>query len=348
MKNIYLTQQKQLLARYPTCKFLGQNKILQEVNLENCKVENCQIEAKVDLKDVNISKAIISSKKQKNKKISKNNFLSKKYYDFLLNFDKNLFDGVKIAIICANAHIGRCAKKLFESLHAEVKIYEISSPFESVKGQIPRLHSDIGFCIDENGEKIWAINSNGQILNGDEILYLLAWWMDNQNKLFGEVVGTNLTNLGVENKLRALKLLLRRVSLEEFTKTCSEKSFVLGATQSGNIVIKWNGEVYGAMLAMRALASIYLENKNIWLRVKENKYVQVVKTIPNLGQIDTKLIKTFVDFYMLKLKNQGRVEIWQRQNDLNIMVECLDKTTAAVLAIDIKKKIIKYTKNNIF
>ena len=91
MKNIYLTQQKQLLARYPTCKFLGQNKISQEVNLENCKVENCQIEAKVDLKDLIISNAIILPKKQKNKKTSKNNFLSKKYYDFLLNFDKKLF-----------------------------------------------------------------------------------------------------------------------------------------------------------------------------------------------------------------------------------------------------------------
>ena len=345
MKNIYLLKRRELATRYPTCKFLGQNKILQDATLENCKVENCQIEAKVDLKDLIISNAIILPKKQKNKKISKNNFLSRKYYDFLLNFDKNLFDSVKVAVICANTHICQCVKRLFESLHADVKVYESNLPFESGKnGQFLRMRADIGFCVDEKGERLWVINQNGQILNGDEILYLLAWWLDGQNKLSGEVVGTNLTNLGIENKLRALKLSLRRVVEENFAKTTCEKSFVLGVTQGGKVAVKWNGEVHGVMFAMRAMASIYLENKNIWFRVKENKYIQVFKVVCNVGQIDMRTLKTFVDFYTIKLKNQGRVQIWNCGQDLNILVECVDKTMAAVLALDIKKKMIKILK----
>ena len=76
--------------------------------------------------------------------------------------------------------------------------------------------------------------------------------------------------------------------------------------------------------------------------MKENKYVQVFKTIhlPHTNNLDD-VIQTFVKFYTLKLKNQGRVEIWIKDETLNIMVESIEKTTALVLAMDIKKKILK-------
>ncbi|MBQ2713487.1 MAG: hypothetical protein IJF22_00775, partial [Clostridia bacterium] len=57
------------------------------------------------------------------------------------------------------------------------------------------------------------------------------------------------------------------------------------------------------------------------------------------------ILKTFVNFYGLKLKSQGRVLIWQEEQKLKILVESTEKTSAMILAIDIKRKIIRYLKS---
>ncbi|MBR2433767.1 MAG: hypothetical protein IKB21_04120 [Clostridia bacterium] len=340
MKDIYLSEKKDLFAHFPTCKFVGKNLIMKEAKLENCKIQDCQIFAPLQLENINLQNAIIKPRNTKHEK--QNIFLSEKYFNFLLNFDKNLFDGIKIGIVCINAHICNFAKKLFETMHAEVETCQTSfDGFTDGKPtQLPRGRTDIWFLLDENAKRLWAVHA-GQTLNGDEILYLLAWWLNGQNKLGNTVVGTKFTNLGIENKLRGLGIGLRRTENLE-----NEKDIVLAAAQNGQIQINWENKQHGALLAMRALASIYLENKNIWQRVKENKYVQVFKTIhlPHTNNLDD-VIQTFVKFYTLKLKNQGRVEIWIKDETLNIMVESIEKTTALVLAMDIKKKILKYIKN---
>lgn len=348
MKNIYITASKELALRFESCKFIGENTIIQDAKLENCRVENCKILYPLVLSDVSIKNAIIKSRVKKQKKIDENYLITKKYFNYLLNFDKNLFDDIKIGVACKNEYMCNVAKTLFEALHADVEILDNQSFFASEDGRrfFQKHRKDVCFWLDESGQKLWAVNCNGQVLNGDEILYLLAWWLNGQNKLCGQVIGTKLTNIGIENKLRALGIALKRVEEDEFLSTVAQTNVVLGATQSGDIAINLDGVAHGALFAMRALASIYLENKNIWLRVKENKYVQVLKTIllevapEDIGQV----MQTFVGFYGLKVRNQGRVEIWQKDNKLHIMVETTERTMSAVLALDIKKKILKYIK----
>ena len=97
------------------------------------------------------------------------------------------------------------------------------------------------------------------------------------------------------------------------------------------------------------MASIYHENQNIWLKVKENKYVKIYKQIfleQSFKQETLSIIKTIFDFYSLKIKGVGRVVYWFDKKNLCFIVESLEKTTAILLSAEIRKKIIKYLKIN--
>lgn len=347
MKKKYISAPNTLKKLFPDCTFIGQNKIADTAKLFCCEIENSQIFEAVELKDLIIKNAII---KKNNKKDLRNNILSEEYFDFLKNYDNNFFDAIKIAVCIRDKESSDFVKNLFEKLHAEVICIYTEEVADFLKLTV-KHRADIGFYFFENNQKIFAINSKGQLLDGDEILYLLAWQVLGQNAKGQIVVGTHKTNLGIENKLRALGVGLRRITSKDsdFLKTFENQNCILGATQSGIVSIKSQAvNSCNAFLVSRILASVYLENKHIWEKVKENKYVQIEKEV-DLGLFERTLpkeiLKTFVNFYGLKLKSQGRVLIWQEEQKLKILVESTEKTSAMILAIDIKRKIIRYLKS---
>ena len=276
----------------------------------------------------------------------KNNIFTKKYFNFLKNHDNNFFDDIKILISSDNQEALEFSKTLFEKLHAEVICFENAS-LDNFPKTLLKIKADIGFYFFENGKKLFAVNHKGQTLDGDEILYLLAWQILGQNAKGSVVYGTQTTNLGIENKLRALGVGLARFkNSENFREQCKNKNAILGGVQAGEFFFANSEE--SAVFASRILASAFLENKNIWEKVKENKYVQVQKVIDLTlfeKPLSKDVVKTFEKFYGLKLKNQGRVLIGEEDKHLKILVEATEKTTAFVLAVDIKRKIMKVVRS---
>lgn len=332
---------KSLMKTFPDCLFKGQNKVSVNAKLHFCEIENCKIYDDVELKDIVIKNAIV---KKNNYKNLKNNIFCEKYFYFLKNYDNNLFDGIKILVSCDSAEVREFIKNLFQTLHADV--FFVEDPVELPK-QILKIKGDIAFWLFDSGRKLFAFNARGEKLDGDEILYLLAWQVLGQNSRGKVVLGTQKTNLGIENKLRALGVKLERLkSFQNFGLSCQDKKVCLGATQDGQIYLPDTKEC--AVLASRILASVFLENKNIWEKVKENRYVQVEKNIEIAlygKPLSNEIVKTFMGFYGLKLKNQGRVLIWQESKYIHILVESIEKTTALILATDIKRKLLRVLKS---
>lgn len=339
MKNRTISSLKTLHKRFPDCTFLGKNKIYLSAKLSACQIENSQIFDDVELNDLIIKNAII---KKNNISDLKNNIFTKKYFNFLKKYDNNFFDDIKILLSSDNQEVLEFSKTLFQHIHAEVICAQIAALDNCAKNFL-KLRADIGFCFFENGKKLFAINHKGQILDGDEILYLLTWQMLGQNAKGKVVYGTQKTNLGIENKLRALGVgLVRLQNSQNFAVQCRKKNAILGAVQEGEFYLPGSEE--SAVFASRILASVFLENKNVWEKVKENKYVQIEKVIgPGFfnGRLPKDIIKTFVNFYGLKLKNQGRVLIWDENQSIKILVECTEKTTGIILATDIKRKLLR-------
>lgn len=283
----------------------------------------------------------------------------KKYFNNLLNYDENRFDEIKVVIDCANGCAGGFVPLLFQELHCEViaintkgKINERcgSEHIENLMMAVLKNKADIGFAFDGDADRVIAVNNKGQYLDGDDILYLLAWHFKNpNNKDFNVVVGTQMTNQGIENKLKSLNLQLLReqVGGVNVAKKMKDNNVFLGSESSGHIFIGSNGYFSDAILTSRILMTIIKENSHIFNVVKENKYVQSMRNISlktNLEDdfFEKEEFKNLVNFFNLKLKNFGRVLIRKSntENKIRIMVESMDRNTSNFFATEIKKRIL--------
>lgn len=341
MRKNYISDNKVLEKKYERTKFVGDNKIAQQADFVNCKITNCSILAAHHFENLCIKNAIITENPFKTKPFQQN---------FVKHFDNNFFDDIKIAIGGQSIELVLEAKNLFEELHADIWLLDSGENFllDTFAKNMLKHKAKIGFWFASNKKEVLAINCKGQILFGDEILYLMSWWLNTQNKLTSrQVLGGVEISLGIENKLKSLGIDLTRLTANQnISEGFAENNFVLAATTSGEVHLDWEKQHFcNPILTSRILASIYLQNQNIWIKAKENKYVQIIKEIElskNLGDSELSIVKTITDFYALKLKNMGRVLFWVKSKKLYVLVESLEKSTATLLAVELKKKLTKF------
>ncbi|MBQ4535873.1 MAG: phosphoglucosamine mutase [Clostridia bacterium] len=283
---------------------------------------------------------------------------TKPYEEFVRGIDENKFDGIKILLDCANGGVASLAPVMFEDLHAEVTTVFSSGIInhkcgavypENLAKLVVSHKADIGFAFDGDGDRIVAVNSKGQVLDGDDILYILAWYLGSLNQLPSKkVVGTEITNIGIENKLKGLGLDLVRVSVGD--KYVKEKMALdgieLGGEQSGHIMLEKYGRSADGLLIARLLTTIFAENKHIFFAVKDNKFMQAHKSIRLERQIASEFFessefKSLINFFQGKLAG-GRIVVRPSGTEpkLRIMVECRDFVTANIFANEIRKKLM--------
>lgn len=286
------------------------------------------------------------------------------YEQEILNLDQNKFDGLKIILDCANGATCVFAPKIFEALHADViKTFTdgiinhkcgATQP-ETLAKLVVQNNADLGFAFDGDGDRVIAVNSKGQILDGDDILFILAFYYKNLNKLqSSSIVGTQITNLGIENKIKSLNLRLVRAKVgdKNVVDLMKSENAELGGEQSGHIMLKEHNYRSDGLLIARILTSIFAENKNIFWSVKENNYMQAHKTIKLDNPIqssffETAEFKSLINFFRHKLKG-GQIVVRPSGTEpkIRIMVECTDWITANIFANEIRKKLILLMNNN--
>ena len=124
---------------------------------------------------------------------------------------------------------------------------------------IKKNKASIGFAYDGDADRVIAVDSNGQIFNGDKILYILAKAMKEQNLLFANsVVGTSHTNSGIMVGLNRKKINLVRTDIgDKYVIEAMEKmNLTLGGEQSGHIIIKTHAQTGDGVLTSLKLCEI--------------------------------------------------------------------------------------------
>jgi len=126
------------------------------------------------------------------------------------------FNGLKIIVDCAHGSTYHIAPAVFEELGARVKAIGVSpdglninensgSTFpQSLVEAVKLEKADIGIAFDGDGDRVVMVDHLGNIVDGDEILYIIARDRRRQSIEFGGVVGTAMSNLGLELALDAL------------------------------------------------------------------------------------------------------------------------------------------------
>ncbi|MEJ2591760.1 MAG: phosphoglucosamine mutase [Candidatus Thiodiazotropha sp.] len=163
---------------------------------------------------------------------------------------KTRFHGMKIVVDCANGATYNIAPYVFDEMGADVVAignkpngFNINDGVGSthpghLKAAVLEHGADLGIALDGDGDRLIMIDDQGNEVDGDEILYIIACSRLRVGDLKGAVVGTVMSNLGLENALRSHGVAFERTQVGDryIMERLAEKNWLLGGEQSGHII----------------------------------------------------------------------------------------------------------------
>jgi len=188
------------------------------------------------------------------------------------NFPNNFnLKGTKIVLYCGNGAGYIAAPKVFKNLGAKVVSMGVKpngfnindkcgSTFPSkIQSAVRKYKSHVGISLDGDADRIIMCDENNKIIDGDQIIAMLARRWKSKKILKGGVVGTLMSNYGLENFLRKEKIRFFRSKVgDRYVKEKMKKlNFNLGGEQSGHIILgKFATTGDGLMVALEVLFSL--------------------------------------------------------------------------------------------
>ncbi|HPE78357.1 MAG TPA: phosphoglucosamine mutase [Gammaproteobacteria bacterium] len=206
------------------------------------------------------------------------------------------FRGLKVVVDCAHGATYHMAPDVFEEIGAEVIAIgaepnglNINEGFGATKpralaSSVRVNGAHLGIALDGDGDRVIMVDETGEIVDGDEILYIIARSRLTNGGLQGSVVGTHMSNLGLEVALRDLGVGFERVAVGDryILERLSEQDWTLGGEASGHIICRdrtTTGD--GIVSALQVLAEINKSGKTLGeLRGGMVKFPQELINVP--------------------------------------------------------------------
>jgi len=288
--------------------------------------------------------------------------LRKKYRNHLKSSIDCKLNNLKICIDASNGASHKIAPSIFKELGAEVfktackgdgkKINQNCGclHIENISKKVKFYKANIGFAYDGDADRVIAVDENGEVFDGDKLLYILAKHMKSQSLLFANsVVGTSHTNSGIMLGLNQNKINLIRTDIgDKYVIEAMEKmNLTLGGEQSGHIIIKSHAQTGDGILTSLKICEILQNTQkslselfdaklipqcNINLSVKDK-----IKIINNESLKDT--------INQMLCKHSPSIRILLRasgtEDKIRIMVEHPDQEKANSLAKELKELVEK-------
>lgn len=210
--------------------------------------------------------------------------------------------GVKIVVDCAHGATYHIAPNVFAELGATVipignkpdglNINDgcgATAP-ESLSRTVLEHGADVGVALDGDGDRLIMVDHHGEILDGDELLYIIAQGRLAERRLEGGVVGTVMTNLGLEEALRGLEIPLRRAKVGDryVLELMKETGWTLGGETSGHIIcLDRMSTGDGIVAALQVLIAAVTSDRPLHeLKVGMHKYPQVIENVRMASRVD--------------------------------------------------------------
>ena len=276
------------------------------------------------------------------------------------NFPNNYnLKGTKIVLDCANGACYKAAPKLLKELGARVISIGVKpnglninekcgSTYPSkIKQAVNKYKAHVGISFDGDADRIIMCDEKGKIINGDQIIAMLARRWKSKKILRGGVIGTLMSNLGLEKFLKNEKIKFFRSKVgDRYVKEKMKKlNFNLGGEQSGHIILgKFATTGDGLLVALEVLYSLRKGKK-------ASKLLNVFKPLPqileNVVVKDKNIIDKIKCRNAIKLANKmmigkGRVLVRKSGTEpkIRIMAESYNKSLI-LKSIKIIKRSIK-------
>ena len=276
------------------------------------------------------------------------------------NFPNNFnLKGTKIVLDCANGACYKAAPKLLTELGAKVISIGVKpnglninekcgSTYPSkIKLAVKKYKAHVGIAFDGDADRVIMCDENSKIIDGDQIIAMLAKRWKSKKILKGGVIGTLMSNYGLEKFLKKEKIKFSRSKVgDRYVKEKMKKfNFNLGGEQSGHIILgKFATTGDGLLVALEVLFSLRKGKK-------ASKLLNVFKTLPqtleNVLVKDKEIISKSKCKIAIKKANKlmnqkGRILVRKSGTEpkIRIMAESYDKSLI-LKCIKIIKKSIK-------
>ena len=280
------------------------------------------------------------------------------------NADRNLnYSKLKVTLDCANGASYKVAPEvLFElglDLHtignnpSGININQNCGSLFPLKASdlVKKKKCDIGICLDGDGDRVVIIDEKGKVLNGEELIYILAKYYLSENKIKkGSIVVTNeIANYGLDNSLKKLGIKLKRVKVgdKNILKEIIDNKYFFGGEPSGHFIFKDDILIGDGMsTAIRLLTLILKKNKklselrkgidlfeviNINQRIDREKFYLFQETI---YQKLNKLLKNLGIYYNIRPSGtEPLLRVNLQYDKRNIKVNILNKLRIQIIKV---------------
>ena len=220
------------------------------------------------------------------------------------NFTKEFnLRGLRIVIDCANGAGYKAGPELLKSLGAKVIAIGVnpnglninnncgSTYPNRIKLAVKKYKAHLGISLDGDADRIIMCDENGNIIDGDQIIAALATRWKSKKMLKGGVVGTLMSNYGLEKFFKSEKIKFLRANVgDRYVKEKMQKNnFNLGGEQSGHIILgKFATTGDGLLVALEVLFAIRKGNK---ASIFFNKFKKIPQILKNIEVKDKAIIK---------------------------------------------------------
>lgn len=277
-----------------------------------------------------------------------------RYMGYLISLAIYSFKGKRVALDCANGSAWHIAPRIFEALGAQVftintnpdgtniNLNAGSTHIEGLQRYVVENKMDVGFAYDGDADRCLAVDENGKLVDGDQIMYLYACYMKERGKLVtNKVVTTVMSNFGLYKALDKAGIGYEKTAVGDkyVYENMVQNGHRIGGEQSGHIIftkyartgdgILTSLKIMEAMLAKKLPLSKLAEPVTIYPQVLINVRVKDKKT----AQADAD-VQASVDAVAAELGNTGRILVRESGTEplIRVMVEAPDQELCQALA----------------
>ena len=286
-----------------------------------------------------------------------------RYIGYLISLATRSYKGKRVGLDCANGSAWMIAKSVFDALGA--KTYVIgnepdgtninkncgSTHVEKLQQLVREEHLDVGFAFDGDADRCMCVDENGNVINGDLIIYIYGCYLKDRGKLTGnKVVTTIMSNFGLYKALDEAGIEYEKTAVGDkyVYENMSSNGYRIGGEQSGHIIFKKYANTGDGILTAIKMMEVMLEKKKTLAELAKpvKIYPQVLKNIRVTDKAKAQAdadVRAMVDQVAKELGSDGRILVRESGTEpvVRVMVEAPEKEICEKYVDQVIDKIIE-------
>ncbi len=266
-----------------------------------------------------------------------------RYIGHLISIPTRSFKNMRVGLDCANGSASSVAKSVFDALGAETFVIHNepdgtninrecgSTHIESLQKYVKEQHLDCGFAYDGDADRCLAVDENGELVDGDKIMFICGKYRDECGKLSDHtIVSTVMSNLGLKKACErdGMKTVQTQVGDKYVCENMMENGYDVGGEQSGHIIFMKHATTGDGILTSLMLMGVMLEKKRSLgsLAGEITLYPQLLKNIRVADKKqaqENEAVRAEVEKVAAALGSDGRILVRESGTEplIRVMVE---------------------------